>query len=200
VLLGAWLPVVLITVLHYGLGGHLHWVHDVLRRTYYLPIVVGAVLSGMRGGLGVAAVACLVYLPHAFVLEHLADPAAGLEKALEMVIYLGVGGVAGWLSDREARRHAQLRAALAEQRRLTRELARASRLSALGELVAGIAHEIKNPLHALAGTAEVVDPLIPAEAEERRLWELHVSEIGRLGRTAERFLGFARPGLRCSLT
>jgi len=192
-LLGMWLPLGAITLLHYGLGGGHSWIHDVLRRAYYLPIVVGAVLAGLRGGLVASGIACVLYLPHAFILERLADPGAGLEKALEMVLYLGVGGVAGALADQEARRHAELRAALQEQQRLTRELVRAGRLSALGEMVAGIAHEIKNPLHALAGTAEVVDHLIPAEAEERRLWELHVSEIERLGRTAERFLSFARP-------
>lgn len=70
---------------------------------------------------------------------------------------------------------------------------RAGRLGALGELVAGVAHEIKNPLHALAGTAEIIAPLVPADAEERRMWELHISEIDRPGRVAERFLSFARP-------
>ena len=61
-------------------------------------------------------------------------------------------------------------------------------------MVAGIAHEIKNPLHALAGTAEIIDPLIPADADERRLWEIHRKEIARLSRICERFLSFARPG------
>jgi signal transduction histidine kinase len=70
---------------------------------------------------------------------------------------------------------------------------RAGRLAALGEVVAGIAHEIKNPLHALKGTAEVVAPLIPAIAKEHRMWELHVSELERLERVATRFLSFAHP-------
>jgi signal transduction histidine kinase len=52
---------------------------------------------------------------------------------------------------------------------------------------------VKNPLHALKGTAEIVDPLIPKDAEERRMWELHVGEIQRLQRVADRFLSFARP-------
>lgn len=199
-ILYVWLPVVAIGGMHYALGASHHWGHDVLRRAYYLPIVVAAFLAGLRGGLGAALVVSITYLPHAFLLKHNPDPAPGLEKFLEIVLYFGVGGVAGYLADLEATRRRQLQAAydhleaaLAEHRRMTQQLARAGRLSALGELVAGIAHEIKNPLHALAGTAEVIDPLVASDAPERRLWELHVGEIERIRRIAERFLSFARP-------
>ncbi len=188
-----WLPIVVIGVLHYSTGAHLHWVHDVLRRVYYLPILLGAFLLGLRGGLLAALVISVTYLPHAFIHPVHFDPARGLEKGLEIVLYFVVGGVAGYLADLEVRRRAQLTEAVAEQQRLTKQLVRAGRLSALGEVVAGMAHEIKNPLHALAGTAEVVDPLIPAEAEERRLWELHMAEIERLRRVADRFLSFSSP-------
>ncbi|HEY8377268.1 MAG TPA: ATP-binding protein [Nannocystis sp.] len=191
-----WLPIAAITVLHYATGMEHDWAHGVLRRMYYLPIVLAAFDHGLRGGLLAAAVTSLVYLPHAFSLHpgHHHDPGGGLDKALEVLLYNLVGGTAGLLAGRERARRRELQRALADQRRLTEELVRASRLSALGEVVAGLAHEIKNPLHALAGTAEVVDPLIPRDAEERRLWEIHVAELGRLSRLAERFLSFARPG------
>lgn len=188
-----WIPIALIGALHYGTGSHHHWIHDILRRMYYLPIVLAAFQRGLAGGLISALVVSITYAPHAFLLHQHHDPAPPVEKALELVLYHAVGAVAGWLADQERRRRSELRAALEEQRRLQRQLVRAGRLSALGEVVAGIAHEIKNPLHALRGTAEVVDPLIPAEAEERRLWERHVEELERLSRVADRFLGFARP-------
>jgi signal transduction histidine kinase len=189
-----WLPIAGITALHYGTSHELEWVHDVLRRMYYLPIVLAAFRHGLAGGLAAALVTSLVYLPHAFAPgHHHHDPAGGLEKALEILLYNSVGVVAGWLAELERRRRRELQAALAEQRRLVEQLVHASRLSALGEVVAGIAHEIKNPLHALAGTAEIVDPLIPADVEERRMWEIHRKEIERLSRVAERFLSFARP-------
>ncbi len=199
-LLYVWVPIAVIGLAHYWLGSEHHWSHDVLRRAYHLPIVVAAFLVGLRGGLATAVVVSVTYLPHAFFLEHRPDPAAGVEKFLEIVLYFGVGCVAGYLADLEAKRKGQLQSAhdhlaeaLEEHRLMTQQLARAGRLSALGELVAGIAHEIKNPLHALAGTAEIIDPLVPKDAEERRLWELHVNEIERLRRTAERFLRFAKP-------
>lgn len=190
-----WLPIAAFTALHYLTGMEHDWAHDVLRRMYYLPIVLAAFDHGLRGGLLAAAVTSLVYLPHAFSLSpgHHHDPGGGLDKALEMLLYNLVGATAGLLADRERSRRRELQRALADQQRLTRELVRAGRLSALGEVVAGLAHEIKNPLHALAGTAEVVDPLIPRDAEERPLWDIHVAELGRLSRLAERFLSFARP-------
>lgn len=192
-LLLVWTPVLVIGGLHYGTGPAHHWIHDILRRLYYLPIILAAFQRGLAGGLMAAAVVSITYLPHAFFFHGYHDPAPRVEKALELVLYVAVGGVAGWLADQERRRRGELREALAEQRRLQKQLVRAGRLGALGEVVAGIAHEIKNPLHALAGTAEVVDPLVPADAEERRLWERHVQEIHRLGEVAERFLSFARP-------
>jgi signal transduction histidine kinase len=193
VLAGIVVPVIAITALHYGTSHEHHWVHDILRRAYYLPITVAAVTLGLRGALTVAALVSLAYLPHAFFFEHHFDPARGLEKGLEIVLYFMVAAVAGTLSDKEQRRREQLQASLGEQQALTKQLVRAGRLSALGEVVAGIAHEIKNPLHALQGTAEIVDPLIPKEAEERRMWDLHKDEIKHLGSVADRFLSFAKP-------
>jgi signal transduction histidine kinase len=60
-------------------------------------------------------------------------------------------------------------------------------------MTAGIAHEIKNPLHALKGTAEILRDAVPEGVPERRMLELHIEEIDRLGQTADRFLSFARP-------
>jgi signal transduction histidine kinase len=192
-LLVAWLPAALITLLHYLSGPQLHWLHDILRRLYYLPILLAAFSLGLRGGLTLAVAVAVAYSPHAFTHLVQTDPAHTLEKVLELLLYGVVGGVAGVLVDRERRRHEQLRQALHEQQRTADQLVRAGRLAALGELVAGIAHELKNPLHALQGTAEVVDGVVPAEAGQRRLWELHRKEIDRLGQVAERFLSFARP-------
>jgi signal transduction histidine kinase len=199
-LLLAWLPMALITALHYSTGDHHHWAHDVLRRLYYLPIILAAFFSGLRGGIVLSVSVAVAYSPHAFThLMHM-DPAHTLEKVLELALYLVVGSVTGLLVDRERRRQLQLhealgrlQASLEEQRSMGEQLVRSGRLAALGELVAGIAHEIKNPLHALQGTAEVVDVAVAEDAPQRRMWELHLKEIERLGAVAERFLSFARP-------
>jgi signal transduction histidine kinase len=198
--LSAWIPCLVITVLHYRTGAHHAWGHDVLRRLYYLPILFAAFAGGVRGGVTVSVFASLVYLPHAFTSLLVQDPADALEKGLEIILYNTVAVVAGLLVDRERREREQqerlatrLGGALAEQRRIEAQLIRAGKLGALGEMTAGIAHEIKNPLHALKGTAEILRDAVPEGAPERRMLELHIEEIDRLGQTADRFLSFARP-------
>ncbi len=199
-LLFAWLPSLLVTVLHYRTGAHHAWVHDLLRRFYYLPILFAAFFGGLRGGIAVSGFASLIYFPHAFLALVHRDPGDMLEKGLEILLYNTVAVVAGLLVDRERRERgkqerlaARLTDALAEQRRMEAQLIRAGRLGALGELTAGIAHEIRNPLHAMKGTADILRDAIPESAPERRMLDLHRSEIDRLAQTAERFLDFARP-------
>jgi len=198
--LSAWIPCLVITVLHYRTGAHHAWGHDVLRRLYYLPILFAAFAGGLRGGVTVSVFASLVYLPHAFTSLLVQDPADALEKGLEIILYNTVAVVAGLLVDRERRERERqerlairLGDALAEQRRIEAQLIRAGKLGALGEMTAGIAHEIKNPLHAMKGTAEILRDAVPEGVPERRMLELHIEEIDRLGQTADRFLSFARP-------
>jgi signal transduction histidine kinase len=199
-LLYAWLPCLAITAFHYRTGAHHAWIHDVLRRLYYLPILFAAFAGGLRGGVALSVFVSLIYFPHAFISLVARDPGDALEKGLEIVLYNIVAVVAGLLVDRERReREKQERLArkltesLEEQRRIESQLIRAGRLGALGELTAGIAHEIKNPLHAMKGTADILRDVVPKEAPERRMLELHIEEIDRLAQTAERFLAFARP-------
>ncbi len=192
--LAVWVPIALITGLHYAAGHEHMWAHGVLRRVYYLPIILAAFRAGLKGGIAASILTTVVYVPHAFTaLNDHRDPAPTLEKASEIVLYNCVAAVAGYLAGLERRRRAQLLRALEEQRQLTEQLARAGRLSALGQLVAGIAHEIKNPLHALQGTAEIIDAVIPAGCEERHMWLIHRRELSRLEDISMRFLSFARP-------
>src|SRR3989304_3379188 len=199
-LLSAWLPCLMITVLHYRTGEHHAWGHDILRRLYYLPILFAAFAGGVRGGVTLSVFASLVYLPHAFTRLLVQDPAEAREKGLEILLYNIVAVVAGLLVDRERRERekqerlaTRLGDALDEQRRMEVQLSRAGKRGALGEMTAGIAHEIKNPLHALKGTAEILRDAVPESVPERRMLELHIAEIDRLGQAADRFLSFARP-------
>ncbi|MCL5966467.1 MAG: ATP-binding protein [Deltaproteobacteria bacterium] len=200
VVLSAWIPSLVITILHYRTGEQHAWVHDVLRRLYYLPILFAAFSTGVRGAIALSVFASLIYFPHAFTSIVAQDPGNALEKGLEIVLYNIVAVVAGLLVDRERRERekqerlaGKLSDALDEQRRIESQLIRAGRLGALGELTAGIAHEIKNPLHAMKGTAEILRDVIPEGAPERRMLDIHMEEIDRLAQTADRFLSFAAP-------
>jgi signal transduction histidine kinase len=199
-ILAAWLPCLVITVFHYRAAPDAAWIHDVLRRLYYLPILFAAFIGGLRGGISLSVFVSLIYFPHAFVSLVARDPGNALDKGLEILLYNIVAVVAGLLVDRERReREKQVRlakelsASLEDMRRMEAQLIRAGRLGALGELTAGIAHEIKNPLHALKGSAEILKDVVPPDAPERAMLDLHMEEIDRLAQAAERFLTFARP-------
>lgn len=189
-----WVPLLLVGLLHYATptAHHLHWVHDVARRLYYVPILLGGALGGVRGGLVVVGAVLLFYMPHAWHPAFGPDPASPAQKVLESGFYVVLGVLSGVISDR-SRREAQRQVALLEQlRRQDAALMRASRLGSLGALTAGLAHEIKNPLHAMRGTAEVVLDVVPSEAPQRPLAEALLTEIDRLDALLRQFLDFAR--------
>ena len=63
----AWIPCLLITILHYRTLVEYAWAHDILRRLYYLPILFAAFTGGVRGGISVSVFASFIYFPHAFL-------------------------------------------------------------------------------------------------------------------------------------
>lgn len=198
-----WLPVLAITAAHFGTPGTSAWLHDVLRRLYYIPIIVGAFLFGLRGGLLTSLVVSASYLPHAFWMmsPHAhhhgmihADPTGTANKVLELVLYNVVALVTGLLVEKEQRARREVERKVVEMGALERELVRAGRLHSLGELTAGLAHEIKNPLASLKATAAIVADEIPESSPRRKMVLILQREIDRLAALLERFLSFARPG------
>lgn len=67
------------------------------------------------------------------------------------------------------------------------------RLVAVGEMAAGMAHEIRNPLASISGSAQVLGRLPALEENDRRLLRIIVEESRRLSKIIEAFLGYARP-------
>jgi signal transduction histidine kinase len=93
---------------------------------------------------------------------------------------------------------------LAERRALEAAVAHEQRLSAVGNLAAGVAHEIRNPLNAISIglqrlRKEFAPSAIGARAEYDRFAEIMQAEVGRLNTIVDRFLSLARPS-RLSLT
>ncbi|MHB1845967.1 MAG: two-component system sensor histidine kinase NtrB, partial [Deltaproteobacteria bacterium] len=79
-----------------------------------------------------------------------------------------------------------------ELRRLEASVRRQTHLASLGELSAGLAHEIRNPLAALSGAIQMLSAA-PANADDARLLDLIRREAAYLGRLVSDFLVFARP-------
>ena len=82
---------------------------------------------------------------------------------------------------------------LTEMKKLERELRFKDRMAAVGELSAGIAHEIRNPLAAIAGSVQVLQSSKSLSPQEQRLMAIVLKESERLNKTIAEFLRFVRP-------
>ncbi len=190
--LGVYAVIAAITMLHYATGTHEHHLHDIYRRLYYLPIILAAFLHGFRGGLLAAAVVCIAYFPHAF--GHITtDPANNTEKLLEMLLYLAVGLITGSLVSRLTRTQRELQASIEQLRSTESQLLTAAKLAAVGRLSAGLAHEIRNPLASIKGSAEILADDFPPDHRKHRMLRILLDESERLNNVLTRFLTFARP-------
>jgi two-component system sensor histidine kinase HydH len=80
-----------------------------------------------------------------------------------------------------------------ERRRLEKQLHHAERLAALGEMVAGISHEIRNPLGIIGSTAQLLHQKTEEGDPKKQLGKIIMEETFRLNAIVTDFLDFARP-------
>jgi two-component system sensor histidine kinase PilS (NtrC family) len=78
-------------------------------------------------------------------------------------------------------------------RRLERDARTKLRLAAVGEMAAGIAHEIRNPLASMAGSVQVLRDELQLDEEQAQLMDIVLRESTRLNETIRGFLAYARP-------
>ncbi len=83
---------------------------------------------------------------------------------------------------------------LTEERLQEQQARRRERLAAIGELAAGVAHEIRNPLTGISNAAQVLQMRLSSEPEHARMINLILRETSRLNRIVGSLLSFARPG------
>ena len=136
--------------------------------------------------------------------DHLAEIAARARThmALAAVILIAVGLlVLGFLIVQQNyalldREHDRI---LTEVRRMESDLRRTERLSAMGELAAGVAHEIRNPLNGIGMLVQRLEKeFVPEEEEEfRGMIRTIRSEVQRVNRIVHQFLTLARPPKLC---
>ena len=195
-----------ISLLHYLTPLHLPVLHDIFQRLYYIPIIFAAFWFGLRGGLSASIIVSVLYAPH-ILFQWGIGPSLEMEKFLEIVLYNVVGGITGFLSQREEERQEELRqtaSGLEESYRklqshadliigIEEQLRKAERLSALGELSAVLAHEIRNPLGSIRGTAEILKDDLHPGGKKYEFLEILLKETDRLNRVVEDFLNLARP-------
>jgi signal transduction histidine kinase len=124
-----------------------------------------------------------------------------MTEGTDIALLFLVGSITGWLRDqlnRELQRHRSTAEerdqALNELKQSYERVQRAERLAALGQMAAGIAHEVRNPLTSMRGAADILQRSLDKQPERAAsLIELLQSEISRLDELTRHFLEFARP-------
>lgn len=188
-----------VSMMHYFVPTSRLWFHLLLERAYYVPILLGSLWFGWRGGIGVALLAGLLYAPH-IAESWRQSPAYGTSQYVEIFMFVALGTLVGILADheREQRTKAEgtarkLTEVYGELQRSFDELRRADRLSALGELSAGLAHEIRNPLGSIEGALQILRREGVQSETKAEFGTLAQKEIDRLKGLVLDFLEFARP-------
>ncbi len=82
---------------------------------------------------------------------------------------------------------------LAERREMETQIRRADKLATLGQLAAGIAHEIRNPLAGISGAVQILRDDVSRNDQEKEILGDIVDRIDKLNTTISNFLRFARP-------
>jgi len=199
------LLVAAVSLLHYGTQTTRPVLHDVYRRLYYLPVGLAAVWFGVRGGVIVSGVVALAYAPHIVLQWHHVEREVW-NQFMEVGLYFVFSGVTGYFADRErkfrfrsqeaagklSRSYRELRRQADQILEIEDQLRRADRLSAIGQLAAAMTHEVRNPLGAIKGTAEILKDDFPPGHPKAEFLEILLKETDRLNRVVEDFLGYAR--------
>ncbi|MCG8460178.1 MAG: ATP-binding protein [Holophagales bacterium] len=82
---------------------------------------------------------------------------------------------------------------LTEWRRLQEQVRIQDRMAAIGQMAAGLAHEVGNPLAAISGSVQMLSQMADSGSQQARLADITLKESRRLDRTVKTFLQFARP-------
>jgi signal transduction histidine kinase len=170
---------------------------------YYLPVATAAMYFGAWLTLlwtGLTAVAYLSFLIPALRI-YVLSPEGATELAIRnLFFFLAAIVINRFVTEnrRQSQRYRELAEALAETNRqlaqAQEERRRSERLAALGQLSAGLAHELRNPLGVIKGSAEMLGKRAEgADALTRELAGYISSEVNRLNTLVTRFLDFARP-------
>jgi signal transduction histidine kinase len=169
-----------------------------------LPVVSAATALGVFGTLLFTLLAAGAYLSFLLFIDWSQweiGPPEITQLTMRMVFLAMVGNLANTLAEElraQSRKHRRAAEQLAEAnvhvQQAEEAVRRSDRLAALGQLTAGLAHEMRNPLGAIRASAEMLSRNVSAENEvAREVAGIISSEVERTNSLITRFLEFARP-------
>ncbi len=189
----------IISVLHFGTSTHHRPLHEIYQRLYYIPILLAAYWYGPVAGFLTAAATSVIYIIH-IERDWSHFPDYTLNQYAEIFLYHALALLTGFLALRDRKRRQNLERTSRELsqaydrlRQTFDQLKQADRLASLGQLSAGIAHEIRNPLSSIKGSIEILEGEIPQASSKREFLKIIKEETARLNQIVAEFLKFARP-------
>lgn len=182
------------------------WTDGVASSYYWIllfPVISAATAFGLMGTVISILVACAVYMSFLLLIgpQRYIDPDQTKEFFLRVSILPVVGYLTHQLAESkraEARRSQAVAEQLVEANRNLKEAEaaarRSERLAALGQLSAGLAHELRNPLGTMKASADMLERSVASENEvAHEMAQFISSEVDRTNSLVTRFLDFARP-------
>ena len=170
---------------------------------YYVPIVTAAIHFGSWGTLLWTALASAAYCSYLYpaLQEYTLTPTGAAQLAIRIMFFFLAAIVVNRFTLENRRKTLQYQQVAEELTEANRQLERAQaearrseRLAALGQLSAGLAHEIRNPLGVIKGSAETLNrKLENSNPLASELAGYISSEVNRASALVTRFLDFARP-------
>jgi two-component system sensor histidine kinase PilS (NtrC family) len=187
-----------VTLIIFVTGGFL----SVFTFLYLLVIIYSSMLLPMRGTMVIAALCslqfgCLVELEYFGILDPLGTNGNTLSSAYDwyqiffklmitMLACFAVAVLSSLLSEQTRKSKEELRA-------MEGHVKRVEKMAAVGEMAAGLAHEIKNPLASLTGSIQLLKEDLRYDSDHARLMQIILREADRLSSLASNFLFYARP-------
>jgi two-component system, NtrC family, sensor histidine kinase HydH len=189
---------VIVTLIIYLTGGF----YSVFSFLYLVVIIYGCMLLYRPGGMLIATISTLLYalliflefqsILNPFIAERSAamikfNWSSGLYKVIftSLACY-AVAFLSGFLTEQNRKSKDELKS-------MAEHVRRVEKMAAMGEMAAGLAHEIKNPLASLAGSIQLLREEIDYNPDHDRLMHIVLRETERLSALVNKFLFFARP-------
>lgn len=200
------LVVTIMTAIHYTNYHYEMNYHILLQFAYYLPVIYAAMRFGPAGGILSGLLITLLILPFMMSMHDM-DPSAMVTQWVEIGLINVIGWLTGFLSQQERRAKQKYQLALSvqqelveklkqegmERERLEEEIRQTERLTALGHMSAGLAHEIRNPLGIMKVSIQLLAQEKVNDSVVAEYCRVLLEECERLNRLVSEFLNFARP-------